>query len=56
MKTRAFPKYFVHDCITPGPFKHEIFLTDLVIMRPLIQFESKIRPTKLQKSAKFCLT
>ena len=33
-----------------------IVLTILVALRPLTQFQPKIRATNLQKSAKICLT
>ena len=60
MKTRAIPIYLFHDCLWKQFFASNlpqspsilIFLT----IRLFTQFEFKIRATKLQKRAKFCLT
>ena len=64
MKTRVSLKYLVHGCLwkqfltsnlLQAP-SNLIFETIFVTMRPLTQFQPKIRATKLQNSAKFRLT
>ena len=64
MKTRVCLKYFVHDCHCkhflasnlPQAPSNVICLTILVALKHLTQLYLKIRATKLQKSAKICLT
>ena len=63
MKTRLCLIYFVHDCLSeqllasnsPQSCSDLFFWTILVTMRLFKQFPLKIRATKLQKTAKFCL-
>ena len=59
MKTRIGLKYYVTDCLTsnsPHTPLNLICLTIFVTLRPLAQFEPKIRATNLQKITKICLT
>ena len=64
IKTRVCLKHFVNGCFyklifasnslqTPSKL---ILLTIFVTWRPLTQFQPNIRATKIQKSAKICLT
>ena len=64
MKIRVSLKRFVNDCLwqqfldsnTPHSLSNLIYLNSLVTLRPLTQFQPKIRAINLQKSAKICLT
>ena len=63
IKSRVFLKYFLYGCLWKRLFTSKslktpsnlILLTNLIIMRLLIPFHLKIRPTELQKSTKFFL-
>ena len=64
MKTRVSLKYFVNDSlwkrffVSMSPHVHSNLFcwTILVTLRPLTQFQPKVRATTLQKSAKYDLT
>ena len=64
IKTRVCLKFFVNDCLCKQLFASSlpqtpsnlICLTIFVTLRPLTQFQPKIRATNMQKSAKICLT
>ena len=64
MKTGVCLIYFAHDCLWKQLFatkSHQarsnfIFWTILATIRLFTHFQLKIRETKLQKRAKFCLT
>ena len=64
MKTRACPKYFVNHFLWKQFLDSNLLRTTsslicfpiFVNLRPLTQFQLKVRATNLPKSAKICLT